>query len=191
MNYMENNVKKEKLAIFDLDGTLFDTSDVNYYAYKDALEQVGISLDYDFFVNQCMGKHYKVFLSGLVDDNELEKVHNLKKHAYSRHLERARENKQLFELIRCIRVSYYIVIATTASKKNTMELLKTFGNDSLFDAIYTQDDFTRMKPDPQCFLIAMEQFGISAENTVIFEDSQVGIEAALKSGASVLKVQRF
>jgi len=191
MNYMENNVKKEKLAIFDLDGTLFDTSDVNYYAYKDALEQVGISLDYDFFVNQCMGKHYKDFLSGLVDDNELEKVHNLKKHAYSRHLERARENKQLFELIRCIRVSYYIVIATTASKKNTMELLKTFGNDSLFDAIYTQDDFTRMKPDPQCFLIAMEQFGISAENTVIFEDSQVGIEAALKSGASVLKVQRF
>ena len=36
---------KDYLALFDLDGTLFDTGDVNYYAYKDALEPYEIKLD--------------------------------------------------------------------------------------------------------------------------------------------------
>ena len=41
----------KKLVLFDLDGTLFDTGDVNYYAYKDALAPFGITLDKEYFVN--------------------------------------------------------------------------------------------------------------------------------------------
>lgn len=41
-------MKKEYLALFDLDGTLFDTSEVNYFAYKDALEPFGIKLQKKF-----------------------------------------------------------------------------------------------------------------------------------------------
>ena len=37
----------------------------------------------------------------------------------------------------------------------------------------------------------MEYFNISPENTLIFEDSDVGIEAGIKSGSNVLKVQKF
>ena len=50
--------KSIKLAIFDLDGTLFDTADVNYYSYKSVLESYGIELDHDYFVTKCNGKHY-------------------------------------------------------------------------------------------------------------------------------------
>lgn len=47
-------MKKEYLALFDLDGTLFDTSEVNYFAYKDALEPFGIKLQKSFFVEECI-----------------------------------------------------------------------------------------------------------------------------------------
>ncbi len=45
---------KNKLAIFDLDGTLFDTKDVNYYAYKDAMSSLNYNLDYGYFVSIVM-----------------------------------------------------------------------------------------------------------------------------------------
>ena len=35
---------KKKLAIFDMDGTLVDTKDVNYFAYREALQEQGFDL---------------------------------------------------------------------------------------------------------------------------------------------------
>ena len=43
---------KKYLALFDLDGTLFDTTDVNYYAYKDALSSFGVELTRDYFISK-------------------------------------------------------------------------------------------------------------------------------------------
>ena len=74
-------------------------------------------------------------------------------------------------------------MVTTASKKNVEEILKTFGRFELFDKIFTQEDFKKMKPDPECYLKAMEYFGIKPENTIIFEDSESGLKAAELSGA--------
>ena len=51
-----------KLAIFDMDGTLYNTNDVNYFAYKEGLNTFGVDLDYDYYCNYCNGRHYKVFI---------------------------------------------------------------------------------------------------------------------------------
>lgn len=48
------------LVMTDMDGTLFDTFEVNYYAYKEALEQAGFSLSYTQF-QEYYGRHYKDF----------------------------------------------------------------------------------------------------------------------------------
>ena len=60
--------KKNKLAIFDLDGTLFDTKDVNFLAYKTALTELGYELDYNFFCKECNGKLYKEFIPMIIKD---------------------------------------------------------------------------------------------------------------------------
>lgn len=51
---------KNKLAIFDLDGTLFNTEEVNYLSYKGALEQKGYSLEYDFILRSVMVSSIKI-----------------------------------------------------------------------------------------------------------------------------------
>ena len=48
-----------------------------------------------------------------------------------------------------------------------------------------------VKPDPEGFLLAMKQYGAAPKDTVIFEDSDVGIEAAYATGASVFRVMMF
>lgn len=56
----------------------------------------------------------------------------------------------------------------------------------LVDVILTSNDFTRSKPDPECFLKGMEILGGTPEETVIFEDSLHGIKAGKASGAAMV-----
>lgn len=185
-------MEKKYAALFDLDGTLFDTGDVNYYAYREALSVYDMSLERAYFVEKCNGRHYTQFLPQIMGGTEnMESVHKLKKELYSKYLGQARANFHLFEMIKGMTGTYRLAIVTTASRKNTMELLSYFGHGGTFEHMVTQDDITKAKPDPQGYLLAMEHFGIKAENTVIFEDSNVGLAAARETGASVMKVDKF
>ena len=80
---------------------------------------------------------------------------------------------------------------TTASEKNCHEILNRFGIYDFFDLVLTKDDILKSKPDPEGFNKAMEYFGVSPKNTVIFEDSDVGIKAAENSGAFYYKTYGF
>lgn len=183
---------KKKLALFDLDGTLFDTGDVNYYAYKDALEAYSVTLDKAYFVNECNGRHYTEFLPVIMGDSRyIDAVHKAKKEAYANNLDKARPNTHLLEMIRIMRGVYHTAIVTTASRKNTMDILSYFGCEDLFELIITQEDITHVKPNPEGFLKAMEHFACDSCQTVIFEDSNVGIQAAKATGATVMIINQF
>lgn len=56
----------------------------------------------------------------------------------------------------------------------------------MVDRILTGEMFTRSKPAPDCFLLGMEIFGASPEDTYVFEDSFHGLQAGMSSGATVI-----
>ena len=185
---------KKKLAIFDLDGTLFDTKDVNYHAYKAALNEYGYDMSYDYYCNYCNGRHYTTFLPPILGDDKqvLQAVHSQKKRLYSEYLNKAVCNEHLFRLISSMREQYYTAIVTTASRQNVNDILKYAGDKgSYFDLILTAEDFTKTKPNPEGFLMAMDRFEMSPEDTIIWEDSEVGLEAAKASGAYYVQVHGF
>lgn len=185
--YMEY---RKNLAIFDLDGTLFDTKDTNYCAYKEALRKFGFDIEYNYYCTHCNGKYYVDFLPDIVGNNKtiLEKIHNEKKSLYNKYLYKAKLNEHLLNIIRLIRDKYFIAIVTTASRKNCNEILRKFNIDKLFDLVITKEDITKVKPDPEGFNKAMDYFGILAKNTIIFEDSDIGLAAAKATKAKYYKV---
>lgn len=182
-----------KLVLFDLDGTLFDTKDVNYYAYNYALKEYGYSVDYEYYCQKCNGKRYTQFLPQIIGENNdiIEQVHKKKKEVYSKYLKYARINEHLIQICKCMKSEYKTAVVTTASKKNCMEILETFHILDLFDLILTQENVSEAKPSPEGFLKAMKHFEVSPEDTIIFEDSDVGIEAAKRSGANYMVVHGY
>lgn len=183
---------KNKLAIFDLDGTLFDTRRVNYLAYNKALEVFGVSIDYSYFSTECNGKHYKEFLPKIMSGcADIEEVHRLKKEYYGDFLCETVVNVKLFDIIEALRHTYYIALVTTASRRNCEEILEYHRKTTEFDIIISGEDVQKKKPDPEGFFSAMQFYGISGENTIIFEDSMVGIAAAEKCGATVFVARGF
>ena len=56
----------------------------------------------------------------------------------------------------------------------------------LVDVILTSEHFSKSKPDPECFLKGMEELGGKPEETVVFEDSFHGLEAARRAGMKIV-----
>jgi len=184
---------KDKLAIFDLDGTLFDTFCVNYESYHQSLSEFGFELERKYFEEECYSRNYKVFLPSIVGQDSvlIEQIHKRKIMLYPQFLNKASENTHLFNIIKSIQSNYFTAIATTATRQNTEDILSCFNKLDLFDLIVTGEDVKKTKPDPECFLKVMEHFKASAKDTMIFEDSKIGIQAALSTGASVFSVSFF
>lgn len=183
----------KRLALFDMDGTLFDTSKVNYLSYKEAAAKLGYNIEEEKFMELFPGRNYRDFLPafGISREEELQFVHEEKKKLYTEFMSSAKENVFLTDIIKNLPEEYVKALVTTASRKNTEDILSAFGLQNAFDFCITQEDSKALKPDPEAYLLAMERAGISAENTVIFEDSEVGIQAAYASGASVFQIRRF
>ena len=187
---------KNKLAIFDLDGTLFDTKDVNYNAYQNAIKmvEIDVKIDYNDFCNLYNGKNYREFLPKIIPDiteEQMKNIHNFKKNIYTKYLDKAKKNNLLFAILQEMKKSFFISIVTNASKKNVDDILEKFSIKELFDLLITQEDIENPKPSAEGFLKAMDYFNISKENTIIFEDSEIGIQAAVKSGADYVKVYGY
>jgi len=183
----------KKAALFDFDGTLFGTSDINYASYAQALKEVGVDFERDYFDKQCDGRNYREFIPSLVNNDEeiMERVHKRKQQLYTENLGKAKVNEHLFNIIDALKEEYTVAIVTTASRKCVNEMLKATGKEGIFDLLICGDDVTKFKPDPECYLIAMEKIGVKPEDTIVFEDSQYGIEAGIASGASVYAVKNF
>lgn len=183
-----------KLVITDLDGTLFDTKDVNYHAYRVAMKPYGYDLDYEYYCKFCNGRHYTEFLPQLAitDEEILSKIHESKKKLYQNYLDKAVLNTGLIDIIKALqKFGYKTAIVTTASKENCIDILNKFQIYNLFDLILTQNDIKKTKPDPEGFVKAMNYFAAEPDETIIFEDSDVGLEAAQRSGAFYYKTYGF
>jgi HAD superfamily hydrolase (TIGR01509 family) len=182
---------KRRLIICDLDGTLYDTSAVNYESYSRALAEEGLALDAGFFREHCFGSHYRDFLPLVapgLDQAGIERVHHRKIEFYDACLASARENTELFEQLEALREESHLALVTTASRACAEGLLAHFGRTDFFDLVLCGEDVVFSKPDPECFLAAMAHFGVEAGNTTAYEDSPAGLAAAHASGAKVIAV---
>lgn len=187
---------KSKLAIFDMDGTLFDTKTAIYISYKRSAElnSKNFSVSEDFFNKNCFGKSYKKFLRQYTDWDEkiIEAVHDTKIEIYPAILkESSRINISLFDILRGLKSRYFIALVTSASKAGTFDMLDYYSCRNDFDLIITGEDVTYPKPDPEGFLKAIEHFSVDASQTLIFEDSDECIDAAKSIGVNVYKVENF
>ncbi len=184
----------KKLAIFDLDGTLFDTVRVNYLAYQEALRPFGYEISEVFFRRECFGHDFGTFgpwLAPGLNEAGLRQVHEAKKACYPSFLGEAVKNEHLFSLLHRMREEYHTALVTAGSRANSSAILERFGELNSFDLMLTSEDVPRAKPDPVGFRMAMEHFGVSPEDTIIFEDSDTGIAAAKASKAHLMIVDGF
>ena len=83
------------------------------------------------------------------------------------------------------------MLASTARLENIRNILDYFNKSNLFDFVISEELVLKGKPDPECFNFAMAKFDVKPSETLIFEDSTIGIEAAQRSNANYIAVNKL
>ena len=79
-------------------------------------------------------------------------------------------------------------VASTARGKNLANALEHIGATGDFDLILAGEDVKEGKPSPEIYNTVMARLGVTADETLIFEDSIVGLQAASLAGAHFIKI---
>ena len=175
-----------KAFIFDLDGVIVDTAKYHYLAWKKIANELEIEFTHE----------HNELLKGVSRVRSLDIILELGK------IEASQEdkNKWLFEknenylsylvdmdnseiLPGVMPILDYLkeqkqLIALGSASKNARPILEKTGILSYFDAIVDGNDVSNAKPDPEVFLIAAKLLGTKTEDSIVFEDSVAGIQAA-------------
>jgi HAD superfamily hydrolase (TIGR01509 family) len=84
------------------------------------------------------------------------------------------------------RISVAVVSGSTRdSVTASLEALKILDR---FDTLVCAGDYARSKPDPEPFLIAAERLGKAPADCLVFEDTDMGIQAATAAGMASVKI---
>ncbi len=180
-----------KLILLDFDGTLVDTRRANAYAYIETLSELGISLTEQEYLDKYFGVRCIEFMN-MLGINNLDDVNRLRRRKvelYPKYFDTIRLNDELWDwccMMRRMGVKVWIVSTGHIDNiRNVMQYLNIYDG---IDGIICGDDVRCSKPSPEPFLEAMRREGVRADETIIFEDSAVGIEAARRSGAQYVVI---
>ncbi len=177
---------------FDLDGTLVDTYEADYLAYRDAIAEVaGIDItrsEFDKTVGQEMRDKLKLLTPGLSED-QIAQIGQAKKHRLKKYLHLTKKNHTLAAFLEDVSKHHITVLVTTAKQHNAVPVLEAHNLAKYFSHAVYGNDVQQPKPNPQSYLIALEKSGLAANQVIAFEDSQPGMEAAKAAGISVIQVR--
>lgn len=188
-----NNMAIIKGVFFDLDGTLVDTHDANYQAYKAAIAKQGRIIDFEGF-RQTIGMQAQDFLPMLapgLSAGQYQSIATDKARFYKELIHATVPNRALIDFLKYISVHHIVVLVTTAKRANATAVLGHHGLDDIFTAIVTAEDVSQSKPSPEAYLLALNLVGLNADEVIAFEDSETGIQAAQAANIAVMKIRDF
>ena len=81
-----------------------------------------------------------------------------------------------------------IAVATTGRRAWVEPLVTRLLGDGIVETVVTGDDVVRLKPDPEVYLRALNQLGVSPESALAIEDSELGLHAAAAAGLATVVV---
>jgi HAD superfamily hydrolase (TIGR01509 family) len=175
--------------LFDLDGTLVDSVYQHVLAWREALEETGISLAV-WRIHRRIGMSGGLLVNALaretghaLSEADVASVHRRHAEAYRRYLPQVRAlpgARELLETLTDEGVPW--AIATSGlidSARPALDLLTLPPNA----AIVTRDQVAHAKPDPDLFRAAADRIGVPLERSVVVGDSVWDLLAARRAPA--------
>lgn len=181
------------LALFDIDGTLFDSERVWAEALALAMEELGerqrperlMALIYGMAWPDAWRTLRDAFPEALGGLSAFALGQMMVKRFDALFAARPPVIQPAIDLLRRLRAAGVPCAYVSGSPRATIAHdLRAAGVETLLDESRSvpSDDVTRGKPDPEGYLLALSRFGADPAQTVVFEDSRVGATAALAAG---------
>lgn len=181
-----------KLVIFDLDGVLVKTSHIHTSAFRQAaLRLFSDEIAMDPILDASNGQRTVDKLEELrtkynLTDADIVKFGVLKHELTLKQMHSIEPTNSVTEAVRALHDKGYILtVASNSRRQYVNTILDAIDLSHFISHTVAGDEISKPKPDPEIFERIMNLY---QKETVVFEDSDIGIHAATVAGAKVIKV---
>lgn len=177
--------------LFDFDGTIADTMPPHLDAWNKALNLYGLSLSQEQHM-EWAGRPTREIVKLLNELHQIEmSVDEISKAKEASYMDLIAHVKEIIPVVDIIRASHGkipMAVVSGSRRKPVEATLKHLSLSSYFDAIVCAEDYVNGKPAPDCFLKAATLLKVRPEDCLVFEDANLGIQAAHNAGMACLRV---
>src|SRR5580692_685033 len=174
-----------KAYLFDCDGTIADSMPLHYVAWKKALAEHGCEFPEDVFY-AWGGMPAAEIVATLSAQQGLalnaEDIAHRKELLYYDLLPELQAVPEVLEQIKLNHGRVPMAVVSGSTRESVTKSLELLGLVGKFDTLVCAEDYTRSKPDPEPFLVAAERLGVDAKDCLVFEDTEMGVQAATAAG---------
>lgn len=177
--------------IFDLDGTIVDSTAHYRATWAELIEEFGGDADPEQFLRRSTRDNFRELLGDELDENELEQHVARQAHLGNTKMRThgVEMHDGIFELLNGLKMrGVKLAVATSAERSNAEWTLNALGIRELFDTVVTDQDVERGKPAPDVYREALRRLNVEPKHCAVMEDSGTGIRAAKGAGLRVIGV---
>jgi beta-phosphoglucomutase family hydrolase len=177
--------------LFDCDGTIADSMPLHYIAWKKALAQWNCSFDEQLFYT--LGGTPVAEIVAMLNKKQglnmpVQIVSTRKEKLYMELLPQLKAVPQVVEQIDAQLGRIPLAVVSGSTRESVTASLDSLKLLDRFDTMVCAGDYERSKPDPECFLLAASKLGVAPERCLVFEDTDMGIQAATAAGMASVKI---
>ncbi|KAF5834270.1 HAD-like domain-containing protein [Dunaliella salina] len=180
-----------KGCLFDMDGTLLDSTDQRVRSWNQAVQKHGLTMDKETYLNET-GKAGPLILESLCQQQGKSLSDEVKQGIIKDMTEffvthGLPQSQPIPAIVRIAEVAQArglkLALATGSEEEIIHKTMTDFGLGNLFKVVVSSQNVGRTKPEPDIFLAAAERIGLKASECVVFEDSKSGLQAGRAAGA--------
>ena len=187
-------MSEARAVLWDLDGTIVDSEEAHFLAWREAFAREGAELTRERF-RELFGRKNEVtvraMLGAHISDAEVERVAFGKEEGYRASVRAggARLLPGVERMLEGLHLEGWLqAIVSSAPRANVETIVEALGIADYFGAVVGGEDVAAGKPDPACMLLAAERLGVDPRRCVVVEDAPAGLEAARRAGMSAVGV---
>jgi HAD superfamily hydrolase (TIGR01509 family) len=180
-----------KAYLFDCDGTVADSMPLHYQAWKKALGEWNCEFEEKLFY-AWGGMPVAEIISTLNQRHGLnmpvETVERRKEELYFELLPQLHSVPAVLEHIVAEYGRIPFAVVSGSTRESVTASLIALNLLDRFDTIVCAGDYAKSKPDPEAFLLAAAKLRVDPKACLVFEDTDMGIQAATAAGMASVKV---
>ena len=180
-----------KAYLFDCDGTVVDSMPLHYLAWRRALDAWNCEFPEKLFY-EWGGRPVDEILHDLSRAQGLTipvaETALIKEDYFHEALPQLTAVAEVLEHIEDAHGRVLFAIVSGGGRASVVRSLEQLGLLDRFETLVCAEDYTRAKPNPEPYLIAAERLGVAPAHCLVFEDTQLGVDAAEAAGMKWIKV---
>lgn len=180
--------------IFDCDGTLVDSMPIHWECWHETFERFGATCPHDF-LERLKGVPTHGIIAAFNEkfgyDFDVEAFTEEKENLAKKKLLHVKEIEPVTALVYKYHNKIPMAVASGGPYETVKISLDATGLSQYFEVYITADDPVNPKPSPDIFLEAARRIGVAPEKCQVYEDADMGVEAAVGAGMQYTDVRLY